>query len=129
MKQTLSLIISLSMLSGLASCGGPSSDEFKADFGKKFCYKIAECAQEQLKELTPEQKKMAMGMIPTKEKCDSPESRFRKEYEKENKELTFTSEQIKLGMKCLEEVEKSDCSVFEKSIPVCDEFSKATKAN
>ena len=132
MKKTiLSPIILTGIILFVSNCGKPSSKEFAEEFGLTVCYKMADCASEQLKNLSAEEKKFAMSMIPTRESCDSPDSKFKKNYsnesDKEKKE--FTSEQIALGQKCMEKMKSSSCSDLEKSIPECEEFSKSTEMN
>ena len=130
-KTFLSTILISGIFLIVSQCSKPSSKEFAEEFGLTVCYKMADCASEQLKDLSAEEKKFAMGMLPTRESCDSPDSKFRKQYSKEsdNEKVEFTSDQIALGQKCMEKMKATACSEMEKPISECEEFSKATEMN
>lgn len=118
----LSLIGFTVILATGFSCGKPSGKEVAKEFGQKMCYKMADCAQEQLKNIPAQQRQMAMGMLPSREKCDSAQNAARQPGgESEVKELT--EEQIEMAKKCMAAMEKISCSDMQKGIPECQDLS------
>ena len=124
MKNKQILLIGLTALisSGFA-CTKPSSREIAEEFGKKMCYKMAECAQEQMKNMPAEQRQMAMGMMPSREKCDAAQKTAQADEKDNVKELT--SEQIDQAQKCMAAMEKIPCGEMQKGVPECQGFSRS----
>jgi hypothetical protein len=122
MKKQLIIIGLAGLISTGFACKKESGKEVAEEFGKKMCYKMAECAQEQLKSIPEAQRQMAMNMLPTKEKCEAAQKEARSNDKSQVKELT--KDQIAQAKKCMAAMEKISCGDMQKGIPECEEFSK-----
>ena len=114
---------------GGENAGGASSSVYAEKFGRTMCEKINECMQEQLANMSKDQRKKVESMMVTD--CDKA-AKMAVEEDKKDGGFLISAKEASLADACLEHMQGLNCDAMKKdptkSNDACKEFTSAIEA-